>query len=260
MKAKTVKAETKQMIDIKVLGVNAKKGFKFLVGINREIIPAHVSALASSILQLGILRPIVVATISFLDGVPTKYIIDGQHTFTALLRLKKDIPYVEIEISSLEQLIETIAKLNTTSKTWHLVDYINTWAYYKPEYKEFKRLFNLYNIERGILAELLHTGIVTGRTQGIKESISSIIKKGKLRIINKELALQILDYVVDLREITSDLGRAEQKLIISVIIEKIKADGAGYNHEQYKKYLISIKKELILASNDMETVRVLLSH
>lgn len=255
------KVKKNEVMNFSILKADSKReGFNFLAGINRPITPAHVSQIATSIKKMGVIRPVVISRISFLDGKPKPYIVDGQHLFLALTRLNMDIPYVEVKVENLEHLIETIALLNSSSKSWKLVDYINAWSYHKWEYTELERLFNLYNISRSLLAELLHTGIVSvSARHGGKDSIISIIKKGKLRIINKELAVKVLDYVSDLREITTDLGREEQKLIISLIIEKIKADGGGYNHAQYKSYLQSIKTELILASNDIDTVRILLS-
>lgn len=243
---------------------NSKKGFRVLESINRAIVPAHVSKIAESIQAFKeCLRPVIVAVIDFLPSGRDLYIIDGQHLYQACLRLKMDTPYsiLEQRIKSLPELIEKIALLNNSSKSWTLENYIDTWSYYKKEYQEFKLIFNRYNIERSILAELLHTGIVSpSRTGGAKHSVIKAIKTGKLRIVNRQLAYQVLDYVMDLRDITKDLGRVEQRLLISVMIEKIKADGATYNHKKYKLYLTKIKKKLLFASNDIDTLRVLLSN
>lgn len=248
---------------IQTLKANSKQGFHLLAGINREIKPAHVSEMAESIQLMGVIRPVVVATISHLPGGKKLYIIDGQHLYTACLRLKIDTPYVELStetVDTLPKLIETIALLNSTSKTWVLEDYINTWSYYKSEYQTFKDLFNRYNVERGTLAELLHTGVVQSNSNmGGNSKMSKTLKNGELRILNLKKAIEVLDYVADLRSITKDLGRIEQKLIISTIIEKIKADGGSYDHKKYKAYLQSKKIELKLASNDVNTIRRLVN-
>ena len=244
---------------INYLSKDSKKGFNLLAGINRPIIPSQVSKMAESIQYFdGILRPVIVCKISFLDNQEKTYIVDGQHLYMACMRLKMDIPYLEIEVKDHRDLVQKIALLNATSKNWILDDYINTWAYYKKEYQEYRYLLGLYNIEKTILAELLHTGIVRAGHMG-NSSMSKTIKKGELRIVNKELAIKVLDYVTDLRSITKDLGRQEQKLLISVMIEKIKADGGEYNHDKYKKYLQSIQSKLLLASNDTDKIRELLN-
>jgi hypothetical protein len=244
---------------INYLSKDSKKGFNLLAGINRPIIPSQVSKMAESIQYFdGILRPVIVCKISFLDNQEKTYIVDGQHLYMACMRLKMDIPYLEIEVKDHRDLVQKIALLNATSKNWILDDYINTWAYYKKEYQEYRYLLGLYNIEKTILAELLHTGIVRAGHIG-NTSMSKTIKKGELRIVNKELAIKVLDYVTDLRSVTKDLGRQEQKLLISVMIEKIKADGGEYNHDKYKKYLQSIQSKLLLASNDTDKIRELLN-
>jgi hypothetical protein len=244
---------------INYLSKDSKKGFNLLAGINRPIIPSQVSKMAESIQYFdGILRPVIVCKVNFLNAIEKTYIVDGQHLYMACMRLKMDIPYLEIEVKDHRDLVQKIALLNATSKNWTLDDYINTWAYYKKEYQEYRYLLGLYNIEKTILAELLHTGIVRAGHIG-NTSMSKTIKKGELRIVNKELAIKVLDYVTDLRSVTKDLGRQEQKLLISVMIEKIKADGGEYNHNKYKKYLQSIQSKLLLASNDTDKIRELLN-
>jgi hypothetical protein len=245
---------------INYLSKDSKKGFNLLAGINRPITPSQVSKMAESIQYFdGILRPVIVCKVNFLDGIEKTYIVDGQHLYMACMRLKIDIPYLEIEVKDHKDLVEKIALLNATSKNWTLDDYINTWSYYKKEYKEYRYLLGLYNIEKTILAELLHTGIVRANDSRGNNGMSKTIKKGELRIVNKELAIKVLDYVTDLRSVTKDLGRQEQKLLISVMIEKIKADGGEYNHNKYKKYLQSIQSKLLLASNDTDKIRELLN-
>ena len=98
------------MNDVKILKADSKKGFNFLAGINREIIPSHVSKIADSIKTMGaVTRPVIIAEIDFLDNDKKKYIIDGQHLYTACLRLKIDIPYILVKIESTKDLIEKIA-------------------------------------------------------------------------------------------------------------------------------------------------------
>ena len=48
----------------------SKKSVKYLAGINRPIIPYHVTKLAQALTMMGVIRPIVIANISFIDGKP----------------------------------------------------------------------------------------------------------------------------------------------------------------------------------------------
>ena len=200
----------------KILKADSKTGFFFLEGLNRPIFPSHVSKIVASILLFGgIIRPVIVTRLNYL-GKKGLYIIDGQHLYLAALRLKMDIPYIEIDVKNTEDLIGKIASVNASSKSWTLSCYIDAWAYYKESYKEFREIFNLYNIERTMLAELLHTGVVAAHNASSNSPIGRTIKEGNLRIINKKQALRVLGYVSDLRNITSDIGRHEQRLVLSV--------------------------------------------
>jgi hypothetical protein len=250
------------MKHVMILKKNAKNGFYFLSGINREIIPSHVSVISESIEFIGaVTRPVIVVKISFLPGGTKYYIIDGQHLYLACIRLECDIPYIVLDSSKIKDipsLIETIALLNTTSKSWRLLDYIHTWAYYKPNYKTFLDLYNKYNLAPGTLGELLHTGIVTAKYNSASLSVLRDIKEGKLRIVNLTMAKEVLSYVADLRSVTKDLGRIKQNLIISIIIEKIKADGRNYNHKAFKKHIIKNKHNMLIAYHDINNIRDML--
>jgi hypothetical protein len=109
-----------------ILKKDSHKSFSYLAGINRPINPSQVTKLAESVNKLGILRPVIVAEISFLTGKKTNYIIDGQHLFNALLRNNMDIPFISIKIDTKVQLVESIALLNASSKNWAMIDYITS--------------------------------------------------------------------------------------------------------------------------------------
>ena len=245
----------------RILSADSNVIFHFLKGINREVNPSHVSKIAEAVKTIGIItREVVVARISFIDGIARNYIIDGQHLYKVCKLYKLPIKYELIVINNLEELISKIALYNASSKNWCLQDYINIWSVYKDDYKEFINLFEKYNVERTILAELLHTGIVAAARNGGNATIAKAIKEGKFRIINKKQAIEVLDYVVDLRYIFKDLGRVAQRGIISAMIEKIKAEGVNYNHNKFKKHLETKISELKLASQDINEFRNLLTY
>jgi ParB-like chromosome segregation protein Spo0J len=76
--------------NVKWLNTDSTKKLYFLSGINREITPNQVTKLCKSVKKMGIIRPVLVVSISFIDGVKRTYILDGQHLFTALTRLIKE--------------------------------------------------------------------------------------------------------------------------------------------------------------------------
>ena len=123
-----------------------KKSVMYLAGINRPIIPYHVTKLAQALTMMGIIRPIVIANISFMSGIPGWYIVDGQHLFNALLRLGMDIPYVFIDVKDKKDLVEKIALLNASSKTWSLQDYVTAWSSLENDYVKLNNYFNIYDL------------------------------------------------------------------------------------------------------------------
>ena len=189
---------------VKELSANANKGFALLAGINRAISPAQVTKLSQSIKKMGIIRPVVVTTIDFIDGVPTTYIVDGQHLYHSLLRLNEDIPYVEIQVSSMEELVEKIALLNASSRSWCLKDYIQSWQSLKPDYVELTRFFNVYDIELSQLSEILHKGFSSSSSNA---TMTNEIKKGLFTIRNKATAKILLDCLTDVLHIVPRMDR-----------------------------------------------------
>jgi hypothetical protein len=176
----------KALMSMKWISEKSKDSLSYLAGINRPIYPAQVTKLAASLNKMGIIRPIVVAEIEFITGKKTKYIIDGQHLFNALLRLGFDIPYVTIQIKDKQELVETIALLNASSKTWSLVDYITAWASLKEDYVKLNHYFQVYDLDMGVVASVLcNLGSDGGNT-------AKKIKDGTFTIVNEKENVRIL--------------------------------------------------------------------
>jgi hypothetical protein len=150
--------------------------FGFLLGINRPIIPSHVAKLRKSIVNMGCTRGIVVAMITFL-GRPMIYIIDGQHLFEALRGLGLAIPYTTIVINSKKELINKIALLNASSKSWCLADYVQAWKLIVPDYITLEEFKSDYNLSFVSLAAI-------GMNLTESRTISPLIKSGDFRIQN----------------------------------------------------------------------------
>ncbi len=236
---------------VQILQKNASRGFYLLEGINRPIIPSQVTKLAESINKMGIIRPVVVCKTSIIDGSMKTYILDGQHLFAACIRNNIDIPYVEIDVTSKEDIITKIALLNSSSKSWTMADYITSWAYLKEDYKELQRLLGIYDIEVGILG-----GILGGMSDN--GSFSRSVKKGTFTIKNKEEKLPILDQITELLKTVPRMSRWDNKLFIRQWLSYRSTCG-NYNHTKVIKYLKAHKKELLLATQDPSELNKLFS-
>lgn len=229
---------------IKFLKKEASKGFYYLANINRQVNPSHVTKLAESIQMIGVIRPIVVSSISFLTGKTEKYIIDGQHLFNALLRLGLDIPYVEIEIKSKEELIQKIALLNASSKSWQLVDYITAWSSLKEDYVTLNKYFNVYDIELRALSNILEGSDVNNG------KITPKIKKGTFTVRDEAAAKIILDMVTDVLKVIPRVGRHDNRYTVSEFVDFYRKNRTSYDHKKFINGLKKSKNDFLLATQE----------
>jgi hypothetical protein len=258
-KLENKKIEPKDVrLKIEYLEKDSKKGFTMLAGINRPVTPQHVTKIAHSIERKGVKRPVIIAIISFITGVPIQYIIDGQHLYFACLRLNIEIPYTYIEIKDDLDMIETLALLNTSSKSWSMQDYMKVWSYKKTDYISLNKYFNIYDIELSQLADILmNNNCLSSHNAGGNSNITSIIKTGQFKIQDEKRAIQLLNYVTDALKIVPRMDRFSNKLFISSFINFVN-NMPQYNH---KKILINLQKnkeKFRLATQDPEEFKKLL--
>jgi hypothetical protein len=228
---------------IKWLGDNAKSTFAYLAGINRPIYPAQVTKLAESINKMGVIRPIIIAELDFISGKKTKYIIDGQHLFNALIRNGMDIPYVTITVKDKKDLVETIAKLNASSKNWALVDYIVAWGALVPDYVKLNHYYQVYDFDMGVLASVLNDISTDGG------NIAKKIKNGTFKVINEEVNVRILNQLTDVLKIVPRMNRMENKYLCREYI-KFCRNCSKYNHEKFLRNLEKNKEAFVLVTQE----------
>jgi hypothetical protein len=241
---------------IKELKNSGSKGFSLLAGINRGVIPNHVTKMATSLEKMGPVRPIVVAVLSFVTGAPVAYIIDGQHLYHALMRLGWDIPYTEIEINDAVELAEHLAMLNNSSKSWAMVDYINVWAHVNKDYIKLNQYYNTYDIELSQLADLLMNGSCLANIGG-NNTISGIIKRGEFKIDDEQKSVFLMNCITDSLKIVPRMDRMSNKLFISSYVNFINSVG-NYDHKQFLVNLKLNKDKFKLATQDPEQYNKLL--
>lgn len=233
---------------ISVLKAEAKKGFSMLSGINRPIIPSHVTKMASSIEKMGVIRPVVVAVISFITGKKQTYVIDGQHLLHGLLRLKMDIPYVIIEVKDKTDLVEKIALLNSSSKSWCLQDYVTAWGSLIDDYVRLNKYFNIYDCEFSVIAEILSGNVPKGANGG--SSISNKIKRGEFRIVDEEQNLLIIDQLTDVLKFVNRQNRVENRYVCSEYVAFVRSC-PNYNHDKFIANLQANKDRFVLATQEV---------
>jgi hypothetical protein len=230
---------------VQILKIDGSKGFKFLTGINRDVIPGQVTKLAKSIEAMGVIRPVVVADISFMEERGT-YILDGQHLFYALMRADMDIPYVKITVKDKKEMVEKIALLNSSSKSWALKDYVVAWSYIVPDYKKLQGYLNTYDFEICLLADIL-TGATLRHSGGCN---ARKLKRGEFKISEEAKKKIILDNLTDILNILPRMDRFNNLYVCREYINFTIEVGTSYNHEKLLKALDKRKEQFTLATQE----------
>ena len=226
-----------------ILKKDSKQSFSYLAGINRPINPAQVTKLAESVIKMGIIRPVVIAYVSFIDGIKKPYIIDGQHLFNALIRNNMDIPYVTIEVKDKTDLVEKIALLNASSKNWSMCDYVTAWASLSQDYVKLNHYYQVYDIDLATLATILLGSSVDG------SNTVRAIKNGKFKIVDEKFNVSILDNVTDLLKVIPRMARNDNKYATREYVKFLR-NIKTYNHKKFIDNLKKNKKEFILATQE----------
>lgn len=228
---------------MKWLSLTGNIKFNYLAGINRPINPGQVTKLAKSLELMGVIRPIVIAELSFVNGKASKYIIDGQHIFNALIRLGWEIPYVIIQVSDKQDLVEKIAMLNASSKTWSMQDYVTAWSSLREDYVKLNHYFQVYDFEITELAAIL-----MGNSRG-GGNITKVLKAGEFRIINEQKNISILNNVTDMLKVVPRMNRFENRYAVKEYVKFLRGTN-NYNHKGFIAKLQKNKEKFILATQE----------
>lgn len=166
--------------------------FKFMGG-NRNIDERHVKHIMSLICEFGYVQEDIIVN-EFME------ICEGQHRFEALKRLGLPIPYKIVPGLRREHVI----LLNTSSKNWRTVDYIDSYASdNNPSYQRLKQL--LHDLSKdGVKLECVISFIHPGYKY-MKPSMMKRIKEGDFVFtkeryefirerLNKIVALSVIEY------------------------------------------------------------------
>ncbi len=207
---------------------------------NRGIDSKHVQKMIASLRKLGCTRAVIACYTNIIEGEWKTYIIDGQHLATALEREGQPIPYIEIEITSEEDLIEKMAFLNNSSKSWDLMNFINAWKMIRPDYMKLFKWKNMYDIEVSMLA------CIAINMPSIRYSTQPI-KKGVFQITNPKAEQMCKAF----NDIFLKIGMADRAVKFQFLNGFMQAYNSTYNHT---KVMAAIDKHMktvkLMASGD----------
>lgn len=232
---------------VKFASLDSKTTFNYLAGINRSITPAQVTKLVKSLTKIGSIRPITCCYLDFITGKRELYVLDGQHLLNALLRLGWPIPYIIIDVKDKQDLVEKIALLNSSSKSWALADYVTAWSSLVPDYVKLNKYFNIYDMEHSILAAIL-----CNTTLGSGANITRKIKNGEFRVHDEETNVKIIDDLTDILNIIPRMSRYENRYVCSEYVNFRRTIGCSYDHKKFMHKLSNDRDKFILATQEQE--------
>jgi flavodoxin len=215
--------------ELKVKHTNSYSKFAILP-MNRGIDSKHVQKMITSIRKMGVLRCVIACTTNIMEGEWKTYIIDGQHLAMALEREEQLLPYVEITVDSEEDLIEKMAYLNNSSKSWDMMNYINAWKMIRPDYMKLFKWKNMYDIEIVMLAAI---GI---NNPGVRYG-TGIIKTGDFQITNPKAE----DMCKAFNDIFLKIGKSDRAVKFQFLNAFMQAYNPKYDHN---KIMAAIEKHL----------------
>lgn len=209
--------------------------FHFLTGINRNVIPHHVTKIANSVQELGVTRPVVTVLTSCIDGVKRRYIIDAQHLFTALCRLGMDIPYITLHLDTKEAVVEAIALHNSSSKSWETINYVEAWKSLdgKEDYHVLYNAYIMHDLPLGLIAYCY--------SNKCGHDIASLVKKGNFKVVNKEKGDAVLKDFADLFKVIKNRATRFDVRTFAIAYVNWRYSIDKYNHKAFLEY---IKKNL----------------
>jgi hypothetical protein len=210
--------------------------FHFLTHINRDVVKSHVRTIRNSIEDMDCIRPLVCANVDFIDGIKRRYIVDGQHLFHALVDLDREIPYVMITCKTEEELIRKIAKLNASSKSWTLVDYVRSWSWLegKEDYKKLLKAFNTIGLSINALVMCFS---LTDVRQSTRTVAGHPVKNGTFEIVYYQKGLQCAKYLKEIIAETPRAGRVQQRLLTKVFAHWFHEYPGAYDHNKFLAYV-----------------------
>jgi len=117
-----------------------------LLPFNRKITKSHSMSILESINTYGVLRLPVIVNLLYDNN--RKAIADSQHTLTGLVTKMTKNEYqecIEVDCENKKQVIDLIAKLNTTAKSWSNENFLNAWLNFGADYKYYTDYYYLNN-------------------------------------------------------------------------------------------------------------------
>ena len=144
-------------------------------------------------------------------------------------------------IESEEDLIEQMAYLNNSSKSWDLMNFINAWKMIRPDYMKLFKWKNMYDIEVTMLA------IIGVNNAGLRHSTGAI-KTGEFKVTNPNAE----DMCKLFNDIFLKIGLTDRHVKFQFLNAFLQAYGK-YDHQKVLSNIDKHMKTVKLITNTEET-------
>lgn len=234
--------------------------FKDING-NRKINKGHVNKLVQAIDRKNLLDYFPILTNEHME------VIDGQHRLTAAMSLQVPISFEVVEGLR----IEDVMSINTNSKSWSMMDFINSWIVLeKPDYQVLLDYIEKYGMNPTTAA-----GILSGYGKfksGVGFNISALIKSGDFKVASLSYAEKIGDQLLKLKKYTDFDPGKDREFIAAIMrlntnksydpdhfLSKLKLHDLTIEKRPSEKYYIILIEELYNFRNSVKTTELYVS-
>jgi hypothetical protein len=117
-----------------------------LLPFNRKITQKHAMSILESISAYGVLKLPVVARLGYKNNILA--IADGQHTITGIetiMRKKDVIECIVVDCKTKKEVVDLIARLNTTAKSWGNQDFLDAWIKFGADNEHYSKYELIHN-------------------------------------------------------------------------------------------------------------------
>lgn len=180
--------------------------------------------LIDSMNKKGFVVPILIVKTDLITGKKEPFIVDGQNR--AITAAFLDIPFyaveVDIDFESLDELVEYVAELNSTHKSWKLDNYVEAYAYLN--YKPYKKLLSI--------TQKTYFTIPTVAVMLYGTRSNSVVKQ---KIENGDFVINQLKETENTLRIVAELSKHERFTSRMVLALHYVASLKYFNEDKFKK-------------------------
>jgi hypothetical protein len=223
-------------VSVEIKSTTNYSQFKTMKG-NRKLSESHLSSLVGAIARDNLLKYSPITVNEHME------VVDGQHRLAAAKKLRKEIYYQVLPQSD----IDTVVKINTSSKGWSQLDFLESWIDRGNEqYEELKAYMTYNNIPLATAIRLL-----SWKKSG---SSSSTFRYGKFTVNKDNKADLVVAIIKALDETNATLVLYSHKFLLAVM--KM-VDHDLYDHDRMLKQIAIKPAKLYGSDNVLDFVRQL---